>query len=47
METYFTFKLICEYYIPLAFLALCGIVYIGLVIAGKILDFSDKKEKKE
>lgn len=45
MDTYFKFKLICEYYIPLALLAIIAIGFIGLVIAAKIMDFIDGRRK--
>lgn len=47
METYFKFKLWCEYYIPLGLMAIC-ILFIGFILLlGFIADKWEKRFTKE
>jgi hypothetical protein len=46
IEKYIAFKMFFEYELPLILLALGGIIFIGCIVVGKIIDTMEKREKK-
>lgn len=46
METYFKYKLLFEYYIPIGVLIAIGLFLIGLFVAAKISDLLDKEDSE-